>query len=165
MLKHWFRIVRTVVMAVGVFFAFFAFVEIVRAYQTLRGMHPAAGYAFLAIIAAGVGWLVWYLWVNLAAVPRALRPPAIPDPVAATDRQLKKYLLYLRRFLRRLGENPVVSDDKRLRVDAALLQIERTLSTHPTAEDMRAAIEIVENRTILPILADIDALAARQVRD
>lgn len=165
MLKHWFRIVRTVVMAVGVFLAFFAFVEVVRGYQTLRGMHPWAGYAFLLVIAAAVGWLVWYLWVNLAAVPRALKPPVISDTAHATDRQLKKYLLYLRRFLRRLAENPSVSADKLRLIEDAQSQIERTLSAPASAETMRTAIDAVESGAILPMLADIDALAARQVRD
>lgn len=165
MLKHWFRIVRTAVMAVGVFFAFFAFVEVVRAYQTLRGMHPAVGYAFLAAIAAAVGWLVWYLWVNLAAVPRALKPPVIPDPAQAPDRQLKKYLRYLRRFLERLTVNPAVSDEKHQYIQIALDQIDRALAEAAPAETLRATIEVVEARAIVPALADIDALAARQVRD
>ena len=69
MLRHWFRIIRTVVMAVGVLFAFFTVIEVLRAYQTLYALHPWAGYAFLAAIAAyGIrpqsriysetGWLV-----------------------------------------------------------------------------------------------------------
>ena len=165
MLKNWFRIIRAVVTAAGVLLGFFAFIEVVRAYQTLRAMHPAAGYAFLAVIAAAAVWLVWYLWVNLAAVPRALRPPAIPDPAQATPRQLKKYLLYLRRFLERLTINPSVSDENHASIQIALEQIERTLAEQPTAETMRAAIEVVEARAIVPALAGIDALAARQVRD
>ena len=165
MLKNWFRIVRTVVTAVGVLLGFFAFIEVVRAYQTLRAMHPAAGYAFLAALAAAAGWLAWYLWVNLAAVPKTLRPPAIPDPAQATVRQLKKYLMYLRRFLERLTVNPSVSDENHASIQIALEQIERTLGEPPTAETMRAAIEVVEARAIVPALADIDALAARQVRD
>lgn len=165
MLKHWFRIIRAVVTAVGVLLSFFAFIEVVRAYQTLRGVHPWAGYAFLAVITAAVGWLVWYLWVNLAAVPKTLRPPTIEDPAQASERQLKKYLLYLQRFLERLTVNPSVSDEKQGFIQIALDQIERTLADEPTAETMRAAIEVVESRAIIPALTDIDALAARQVRD
>lgn len=165
MLKNWFRIIRAVVTAVGVFLCFFAFIEVVRAYQTLRGMHPWAGYVFLTVIAAAVGWLVWYLWVNLAAVPRALKPPVIPDAAQATERQLKKYLHYLRRFLERLTVNPCVSEENQSSIQIALGQIERTLAEQPTAETMRAAIGVVEARAIVPALAEIDALAARQVRD
>ena len=165
MLKHWFRIVRTAVTAVGVFFAFFAFVEVVRAYQTLRGLHPAAGYAFLAVITAAVAWLVWYLWVNLAAVPRALKPPVIPDPAQATDRQLRKYLRYLRRFLERLTVNDCVSEANQANIQIALNQIDRAMAEAAPAEMLRATIEVVEARAIVPALDDIDALAARQVRD
>ncbi len=165
MLKHWFRIIRAVVTAVGVFLAFFAFIEVVRAYQTLRGLHPAAGYLFLLVIAAAVGWLGWYLWVNLAAVPRALRPPAIADCTLAAPRQLKKYLQYLRRFLERLTINTAVSDEKHLHIQTALNQIEQTLAANPTLEAMRAVIEVVEERAIRPTLAEIDQLAAKQVRD
>lgn len=165
MLKHWFRIIRAVVAAVGVFLAFFAFIEVVRAYQTLRGLHPAAGYLFLLVILAAIGWLGWYLWVNLAAVPRALRPPVIADCKLATPRQLKKYLHYLRRFLERLTVNTAVSDEKHLHIQTALTQIEQTLASHPTPETMRAVIEVVEGRAIRPTLAEIDQLAAKQVRD
>lgn len=165
MLKNWFRIIRAVVTAVGVLLGFFAFIEVVRAYQTLRGLHPAAGYAFLAVLAAAAGWLAWYLWVNLAAVPRALRPPAIPDPAQATVRQLKKYLVYLRRFLERLTINPSVSDGNHASIQIALGQIDRVLAEETTVEGLRAAIEVVEGRAIMPALADIDALASRQVRD
>lgn len=165
MLKNWFCIIRTVVLAVGLFFCFFAFIEVVRAYQTLGGLHPAFGYAFLAAILAAVAWLVWTLWVNLAAVPHSLRPPVIGDPVTATPRQLKKYLHYLRRFLERLTVNTAVSDEKHQFIQTALGQIERTLAEQPTPETLRVTIEVVESRAILPALADIDALAARQVRD
>jgi len=165
MLKHWFRIIRAVVTAVGVFLAFFAFIEVVRAYQTLRGLHPAAGYLFLLVVLSALGWLGWYLWVNLAAVPRALRPPAIPDCKLATPRQLKKYLRYLQRFLERLTVNTAVSDEKHLHIQTALNQIEQTLAANPTPEAMRAVIEVVEDRAIRPTLTEIDALAARQVRD
>lgn len=165
MLKSWFRIIRTVVLVVGLFFCFFAFIEMLRAYQTLRAMHPAAGYAFLALIGIALLWLIWYLWVNLAAVPKALRPPVIPEPANATPRQLKKYLLYLRRFLIRLAENPSVSADKRSRIETGLTHISQTLSQAATVEAMQAAIEAIENEAIQPALSDIDALAARQVRD
>ena len=165
MLKHWFRIVRTAVRAGGVFVAFFALVEVVRAYQPLRGLHPAAGYAFLAVITAAVAWLVWYLWVNLAAVPRALKPPVIPDPAQATDRQLRKYLRYLRRFLERLTVNDCVSEANQANIQIALNQIDRAMAEAAPAEMLRATIEVVEARAIVPALDDIDALAARQVRD
>lgn len=165
MLRHWFRIIRTVVMAVGVLFAFFAVIEVLRAYQTLYALHPWAGYAFLAAIAAAVLWLAWYLWVNLAAVPRALRPPAIADPATATGRQLKKYLLYLRRFVGRLADNPSVPVGKKALLQAGLEQIDRTLEDAPGDEAMRARIECVEAETIQPVLAEIDDQASRQVRD
>jgi len=165
MLKHWFRIIRTAVTAVGVLLAFFAFIEVVRAYQTLRMMHPAAGWAFLAVIAVAVGWLAWYLWVNLAAVPRALKPPAISDPATATDRQLKKYLLYLRRFIRRLAQNPSVPTDKVPLLEEAIREIEQAAAGPTTPEAMRGTIEAVETDAIGPVLAEIDDLASRQVRD
>ncbi|NLK41216.1 MAG: DUF697 domain-containing protein [Planctomycetes bacterium] len=165
MLKHWFRIIRTAVTAVGVLLAFFAFIEVVRAYQTLRAMHPIVGYAFLAAIAAAGLWLGWYLWVNLAAVPKALKPPVIAAPAAATSRQLKKYLRYLQRFLERLTVNTAVSDEKHASIQIALDQIERTLAEPSSPEQMRAVIEVVEERAIVPALAEIDAQASRQVRD
>ena len=52
MLKTIWKLVRTAVVVIGVLLSFFAFLEILRAYQTLYNFHPVAGYIFAASSAA-----------------------------------------------------------------------------------------------------------------
>ena len=59
MLRKWLRLLYTAALMVGVLLSFFAAVEVLRAFQTLHGLHPAAGYAFLGLIALLVAWVLW----------------------------------------------------------------------------------------------------------
>ena len=106
MLKTIWKLIRTAVIVIGVLLTFFAVLEILRAFQILHEMHPVAGYVFLVVVLGLLLWCVIYFWANMAVFPKALRPPRIDDVQAATDRQLKKYIQYLRRFLQRLISNP-----------------------------------------------------------
>ncbi|MHC5083332.1 MAG: hypothetical protein ACYTET_05270 [Planctomycetota bacterium] len=98
MIKTIWNLIRTGLIVFGVLLSFFAVLEVVRAYQTLSGVHPFVGFAFLAVVIGLLTWLVIYVWSNLAVFPKALKPPKIDDFENATDRQLKKYMLYLQRF-------------------------------------------------------------------
>ncbi|MHC5180986.1 MAG: DUF697 domain-containing protein [Planctomycetota bacterium] len=163
MLKTIWKLIRTAVIVIGVLLTFFAVLEVLRAYQILREMHPVAGYAFLAIIAGVLGWLVVYVWGNMAVFPKALKPPRIDDVQAATDRQLKKYVQYLKRFLQRLIANPNLSDDDRSQITHALSQLESQ-----SAADRLAVLNLItaiEENHIKPVLKTLDAAAAKQVRD
>ena len=163
MLKTIWKLIRTAVIVIGVLLTFFAVLEVLRAYQILREMHPVAGYAFLAIIAGVLGWLVVYVWGNMAVFPKALKPPRIDDVQAATDRQLKKYIQYLKRFLQRLIANPNLSDDDRSQITHALSQLESQ-----SAADRSAVLNLItaiEENHIKPVLKTLDAAAAKQVRD
>ncbi|MHC5162350.1 MAG: DUF697 domain-containing protein, partial [Planctomycetota bacterium] len=163
MLKTIWKLIRTTVIVIGVLLTFFAVLEVLRAYQILREMHPVAGYAFLAIIAGVLGWLVVYVWGNMAVFPKALKPPRIDDVQAATDRQLKKYVQYLKRFLQRLIANPNLSDDDRSQITHALSQLESQ-----SAADRSAVLNLItaiEENHIKPVLKTLDAAAAKQVRD
>ena len=163
MLKTIWKLIRTAVIVIGVLLTFFAVLEVLRAYQILREMHPVAGYAFLVVIIGLLGWLVVYVWGNMAVVPKALKPPKVDDVQAATDRQLKKYIQYLKRFLQRLIANPNLSDDDRSQITNALSQLENQ-SAADRAETLNLITAIQDNH-IKPVLKTLDAAAAKQVRD
>ena len=163
MLKTIWKLIRTAVIVIGVLLTFFAVLELLRAYQILREMHPMAGYVFLAVIAGLLGWLVIYVWGNMAVFPKALRAPKIDDVTNATDRQLKKYIQYLKRFLQRLVSNPNLSDDDHSQITNALSQLEnQSFSDRTEALNLISAIE--ENH-IKPVLKTLDDAASKQVRD
>jgi uncharacterized membrane protein YcjF (UPF0283 family) len=163
MLKTIWKLIRTAVIVIGVLLTFFAVLEVLRAYQILRGIHPIAGYVFLTMILGLLGWLVIYIWGNMAVFPKALKPPRMDDVQGAADRQLKKYIQYLKRFLQRLISNPNLSDDDRSQISNALSQLETQLPTH-RQEIVNLIISIEENH-IKPVLKTLDAAASRQVRD
>ncbi len=163
MIKTIWKLIRTAVIVVGVLLTFFAVLEVLRAYQILREMHPVAGYAFLAVVVGLLAWLVVYVWGNMAVFPKPLKSPPIDDAAAATDRQLKKYVQYLKRFLRRLIANENLSEDDHAQITAALNQLEEQ---SPADRDACVAlITAIELNHIKPALKKLDLQAAKQVRD
>jgi uncharacterized membrane protein YcjF (UPF0283 family) len=163
MLKTIWKLIRTAVIVGGVLLTFFAVLEMLRAYQTLYNFHPVAAYVFAAAVIGLLVWLGVYVWGNLAVFPKPLNPPKIADFEQAADRQVKKYLHYLRRFLLRLMDNPNLSTDDSTQIAAGLSQLEGQTVTDRAA--CLAAIESVENNTIKPALKKLDVLASKQVRD
>jgi uncharacterized membrane protein YcjF (UPF0283 family) len=163
MLKTAWKLLRTAIIVIGVLLSFFAVLEVLRAYQTLYVFHPWAAFVFLAVVLGLLVWLAAYVWINLAAFPRPLNPPRIADVQNATDRQLKKYLRYLRRFLLRLSANGLLNESRR----AALTEAAARLEMSPPADrpGMLALIRSMEDDRIRPALDALDELASRQVRD
>lgn len=163
MLKTVWKLIRTAVVVVGVLLTFFAILEILRAYQTLYNFHPVAAYIFAAVVVGLLGWLVIYVWGNLAVFPKPLNPPKIADCREASDRRLKKYLRYLNRFLLRLQSNPNLTDNDCTQVAAALSRLE-----NQSAFDRAACLELIasiETDDIKPALKTLDEQASKQVRD
>ena len=163
MLKTIWKLIRTAVIVIGVLLTFFAVLEILRAYQILHEMHPVAGYVFLVVVLGLLLWCVIYFWANMAVFPKALRPPRIDDVQAATDRQLKKYIQYLKRFLQRLISNPNLSEDETEQIANALTKLQEQ-----GAADRAACINLItsiEDNHIKPVLKTLDDAASKQVRD
>ena len=163
MLKTIWKLIRTAVIVIGVLLTFFAVLELLRAYQTLHNFHPIAGVAFAAAVIGLLTWLIIYVWANMAVFPKALKPPKIDDVESATDRQLKKYIQYLKRFLQRLASNPNLNDDESAHILNAVSKLqEQTATDRPECITLITAIE--ENH-IKPVLKTLDAAASKQVRD
>ena len=55
MLKDLLRTIKAFVVLFGVLLSFFAVLEVIRAFQTLYSLHPAAGFLFLDCIVLKVG--------------------------------------------------------------------------------------------------------------
>jgi hypothetical protein len=163
MLKTVWKLIRTAVIVFGVLLTFFAVLEMLRAYQTLHGFHPVAAYLFAAVVIGLLGWLAFYVWSNLAVFPRPLNPPKIADCSAVSDRQLKKYLRYLQRFLLRLIANSNLSEEDHTQITDALHKLQsQTTFDRPAC---LALIGSIENDAIKPALKKLDVQASRQVRD
>ncbi|MBC8377858.1 MAG: DUF697 domain-containing protein [Planctomycetes bacterium] len=163
MLKTIWKLVRTAVIVTGVLLSLFAVLELIRAYQTLYGLHPVLGYGFAVVIIGLLAWLAVYVWGNMAVFPKPLNLPKVDDPQAATDRQLKRYVKYLGRFLLRLASNTNLTEDNRMQIAAALAEMDN----QPTSDrqGMLSLIESIETNHIKPALETLDLQASKQVRD
>ena len=163
-LRTLWRLVRLVVLVIGVLLAFFAGLELVRAYTTLRdGVHPWAGYGFLLLLGAAVAALVVYVAVTMGRRPPVLRPPR-GKVRTASRRWLRRYCRYLAKYLRRLSKNDRLSEEERQRAREAAETIAAAGRPTASAEAMRKAIAKVEEEHIQPLVAVLDGEAEAVVR-
>ena len=162
MLKTIWRLVRTAVIVVGVLLTFFAVLEVLRAYQILREMHPIAGYCFLAVVLGLLLWCIIYVWGNMAVFPKQLKPPVIADFQNTANKKLKKYIRYLCRYIQRLLANPHLSEQEVTQLSESLSQLQAPPSGRA---EMLNLVTTIEDNHIKPVLKTLDTAAAKQVRD
>ncbi|MCK4293969.1 MAG: hypothetical protein KAY65_12280, partial [Planctomycetes bacterium] len=140
MLKAWWKIFWSMVLAVGVLLSFLVLIEVLRAYQTLHELHPAVGFVFLGVLLCGTVWIVGYLGVTLASRPAVLAPPAITDPNKPTNRELRRYGKYLTKYIRRLSENVDLSIEDRDKAKEDMLELALALKTGDNKEALFIAV-------------------------
>lgn len=164
MLKTWWRIIRTTIIAIGVLLSFFAVIEAIRAYQTLRDFHPIAGYLFVGVLTCAVIWLIWYLFVTLGSRPAVLVPPVVESPDDATTRQLRRYGKYLCKYIERLSENPSLSTEEQAASDDSAVELADRLASAKNNAELVGAIEQAEAGMIKPLLSTLAEQADREIR-
>ncbi|MBN1817765.1 MAG: DUF697 domain-containing protein [Sedimentisphaerales bacterium] len=165
MLARWFRIIRMGIIIIGVILSFFAFIEVLRAYQTLYNLHPWAGYAFLGFVLILCVYLVLHFALSAATRPPVLIPPHVPDPKNASLRKLRRYIRYLQSYLQRLRTNLALESQDQDLARQGLDDLGRALETAKDRDALVAAILDNEQAVIRPLLTKIDEQAARHVRD
>ena len=161
MIRELFHWTRRIILIVGVLLCFFAVMECLRAYVTLREIHPLLGLGFLIIfvisIIAGSSWLIWTVYRRR----RALRPPTIADPENPTLAELKRYARYLLRYMARLADNPAVEQTDR---DVILDTTRSARIDGVEIEALRVLINDLEARVIQPTLEHLNEKAQAEVR-
>jgi uncharacterized membrane protein YcjF (UPF0283 family) len=154
-----------IAVVLGIALAFFAVLETLQAWQTLRDLHPWAGHAFLLVVAL----LLLYLLLQLRALLQyraALKPPALPAEGPLHVREVKQALRYLDRVTARLSENSILKDDgaqeelKLLESEVAML-----INQAPSPDDARKELHRIENLFIAPLLDRLDKHAEVIVSD
>ncbi|MBN2513981.1 MAG: DUF697 domain-containing protein [Sedimentisphaerales bacterium] len=165
MLSDFLRTVKACIVFFGVLLSLFAIFELLRMFQTLYSIHPAAGYVFLVVLAGGSVWLfVWFFRV-LGGSPRALTPPATVDIEQADLRQLRRWAGYQLRFLQRLTQNPYLNEQMRGQIQTEMDRLTPAFSQTRDFGQMHQLVLTTEEKTILPALESLDRQASRQVRD
>jgi uncharacterized membrane protein YcjF (UPF0283 family) len=162
MLKDLLRTIKAFVVLFGVLLSFFAVLEVIRAFQTLYSLHPAAGFLFLLVLAGGGVWLgVWFVR-TVGQSPGALKPPAVGDVERADSRQLGRWAKYQIRFGQRLLDNPALDAAAKQKVQSGLDSLKTAVAS---GTELPEKIKAVETEAIMPAIETLDKQANRQVRD
>ena len=98
-LRHWWKIIKTAILVIGVLLSFLAFVEVLHVYVILRDAYSPLGYAFLLLIAAGLTWSLVYVFLKIRKRPKVLLPPNIKDLATASLKECHSYCNYLIQYL------------------------------------------------------------------
>ena len=163
-LKYLWRIARFSVVAVGVMLSFFAVIEVLRAYETLFSIHPWLGYAFAALLVGACAGSGLYMWNLLRSKPKILSPPRIRDRQNASEKELRRYCMYLTRYLYRLEHNPLLETEDRARAYREREDLERALAESGSHNTFSVAIERAEREAMEPLIRKLDVFAEREVR-
>lgn len=165
MLKDLLRTIKACMVVFGVLLTFFAVLEVIRAFQTLYSLHPAAGIVFLLALLGGGVWLGLWFFKIIGQSPRALVPPAIGDPQQADLKHLNRWARYQVRFLQRLLDNPALDAAEKEKIQSGLDSFTAVLVSGPDSTTLRQAIITAESDAINPAITLLDKQANRQVRD
>lgn len=165
MFRTMWKLIRNTLIFIGVLLSFITLMEVLRAYQTLRDVHPWLGYGFALIVIGGLIWIIAYYWIAIGSQPRVLTPPKIVDFETASPRQIRRYALYLCRYLKRLSINPNLEETQRQSALAARSRLSERLAQSPDRETLLTAVHEVEQNAVRPLLTSIDRKASKHVRD
>lgn len=143
--------------------AFLAFMELLRTYQTLHQMHPHAGYAFALLAAVLIIWAIGMLLGGWKYRPRTLTPPETGDVENADLKILRKYARYLVRYLRRLAENPNLTQQQNEQAEMAASQLAKDAPRCRERQTIIALIQQAESTHVEPLLAVLDEKAEQEV--
>lgn len=169
MIQRILRLVYTAALVVGGLVLFFTLIECLRAYTTLRAVHPALGTAFGIAVLVGVAALIAWYAITIGRRPGVLLPPAGVDPETATGAPLRAYARYQIRLLRRLSGNPSVDSLQREIARRQSDRLREALAAGAHAADLPLTVRHATEYAITPAVEPLDALAraevARSVRD
>lgn len=165
MLWSMWKLIRNTLIFIGILLSFIAMMEIIRAFQTLHDVHPWLGYAFSLIVIGGIIGMIIYYWIVIGSQPRVLTPPKILDFESASLRQIRRYALYLGRYLKRLSMNPNLDASQQDSARKARNDLDALLTSSPAGETLLAAVHETEQAVIRPLLKSIDRKASKHIRD
>jgi len=154
-----------ILLAAACVVAFLLAMELIRAYQTLRDVHPWAGYAFAVALAVALAWLGGRLLGGWRLRPRTLKCPDVGDLDEADAHALRRYGRYLGKYLRRLSVNESLTDERRARAQRASGDLARSLPRCRDRQELAGLLKAAESEQIEPLLAELDAKADQEIRD
>ncbi len=129
-------------------------------FQLFADIHPALGYAFVAVLTAAIGWFIVRPLIGFFSMPVMAAPPDVhfdhgaPDAASCAAR-----LRYDLRYLNAMRANPELAE-VRAAIDAAYEEGRGLAQRKAQAEDIRR----FEAERIVPLLAPLDDKVDKIVR-
>ena len=163
-LRHWWKIIRTAILVIGVLLSFLAFVEVLHVYVILRDAYPLLGYAFLLLIATGLIWSLVYVFLNIRKRPKVLLTPNIEDLATASLKECHSYCSYLIQYLERLRRNPILTDEDVNLAIQKIARLEKLIESDRQASALFGEINKIEKEDIESLLSKLDEKAESEVR-
>lgn len=159
------KTLERILVVVGLGLTFFAVLEAIQAYQALAQLHPWAGYAFLALLAGLLAYLIWQVRA-LFAYRRVLQPPELLEGTAITAKRRKAALRYISRVTARLTANEILLE----KAPAELEMLEAEVASlgrraGSPGVDLREGLDTIEREHIAPLLTVLDNEAEAVVSD
>lgn len=164
MFRELWRAVRTAFLVVGVALVFFACVEVVQAFETLYGLHPLVGYAFAAVLAAGITGAGVRYALTVFARPVVVPPHVRPDLMNAGAHEVRSYAAHILRLLRRLSRNGNLGIDQRERITDGILMVEQSAAGWADRTQLAQTISRCEIDILQPAMDSLDDKARGEVR-
>ena len=163
-LQFWWRIIKTITLVAGVLLSFFAVIEFIRAFNTLYELNPYAGYGFLIITGIFITWLFFYVAAAIGSRPKVLEPPEIKDNSLASPRELRNYLQYLEKLLRRLQENNNLAQTEIREGLQKYINYIKENKNSSAGQELIDTIQKIESECIKPLILKLDSFAEREVQ-
>ena len=163
-LRYWWRVVRFVILLIGIFLSFIALTEILHLYSILYGISPYLGLAFLCITVAILLLGLLYIFIYIRKKPKVLTPPQIEDFSSASQVEWEAYFIYLTKYQERLLKNPSLSTGE---IDTAfkkIKELEAFYRSDNQQDKQQQHIFNTEKEVIEPLLAKLDEKAEKEVR-
>ena len=164
MLTKILRTIRTVIIILLSLLLFGVVIDLMQAYQTLKYVHPVLGTLFALTLATGfLALVIWYI-ISLWRYPMTLRPPPCQELDKANMQELRAYGRYIRKVMRRLSHNEMLTETNRLALESEDGRLREVLVKKSELTPMIDAIRNVEELHIQPSIEMLDKLAEREVR-
>lgn len=168
-LRAVFRFARTASYALIVVMGVFLALRVAEGFRWFHGMHPALGWAFLALVLAGLAWFVGRPVARFLRVPVALRPPRLPEAGERTPRHLVRHLAFVERYVEAVGRNPEWQGDpaevERAATACRALR-RRAEAAHPAdLAGLARDLGEIERQQVAALLRPLDAKATEIIRN
>ena len=142
--------------------------EVVEGFRFFDSIHPLLGWIFLAVVAAGLWFLVGRTILRFWRLPPALKQPRLQGGGDPTLKDVERRLAFVMRYLGNLRRNPRM-EERSAAVEEAMRRAEalkRRLAGREAGDAARAQqeLEAFEAREMEPLLRPLDEEASKVIR-